>query len=147
MKITRTEITTGESEFIYRLHQLVHNIERLGDLVAHLVDLAEMKVADNVTFSAAAQEEVDAIFEKVDEIISLALNSMKNKDKYAASGAKGIEDAIDTLQLRARNSHIDRMNKQICSADQGVTYLEYISDMERLGDYGYRIAQFVRFNL
>ncbi len=147
VKIVPSSITKKESELIYRLHQVNHNFERIGDHADHLTSIAEMKYRDNISFSKDAQREIEEIYNKVDEILVLALKSLQEKNPYIAAGAKQIENSIDVLQRHATESHIDRLNQSLCSADQGVSYLEFISDMERIGDYAYKIAQFVQYNL
>jgi len=147
VKITNSPINEKESEFVYRLHQLVHNVERYGDLQLHILEIAKEKVDQNISFSEIAISEIHNIYGKVDEILQLALSSMKDRDHYAATQAKVLEDAVDEMQSKARKNHIDRMSNNLCTPEQGVIFLEYISDMERLSDYGYRICQFVKFNL
>ena len=147
VKIGALETTTKESEFIYRLHQVVHNIERLSDITEKICTLGYKKADEKVTFSDHAQNDLEKMVQKVDEILSVTLEAMKNKDSYLAETAKNIEKSIDMLEEKARTGHIDRMMSGDCSAEQGVHYLEYISDLERVGDYGYRLAQFVKFNL
>ncbi len=147
VKITSENLTSAESELVYRLHQVNHNIERIGDHAEHIINLSEMKRRDHIVFSEHAEEEIEVIYNKVDEILSLAFRSMREKNTYLATGAKKIEESIDMLQHAATLHHIDRLNQGVCSADQGVPYLEYINDMERIADYAYQIAQFVRYNL
>lgn len=147
VKLNKLQLSSKESEFLYRLHQLVHNVERYGDLQLHIIEIAKEKTEKGISFSEVAVSEINAIFEKVDEILTLALSSLENKDRYAATQAKVLEDMVDEMQTKARRGHISRMSQQLCTPEQGVIFLEYISDMERLADYGYRICQFVKFNL
>ncbi len=147
VKLNKTQLSSKESELLYRMHQLVHNIERYGDLQLHIVEIAKEKFERGISFSDVAVDEIDAIYAKVDEILTLALSSLESKDHYAATQAKILEDAVDAMQTKARRGHISRMAEQLCTPEQGVIFLEYISDMERLSDYGYRICKFVEFNL
>ena len=147
VKLNKTQLSSKESEFLYRLHQLVHNIERYGDMQLHIIEIAKEKLERGISFSDVAVEEINAIYAKVNEILTLAMTSLETKDRYAATQAKILEDAIDEMQTKARRGHIQRMAEQKCTPEQGVIFLEYISDMERLSDYGYRICKFVEFNL
>ncbi|MBR6800636.1 MAG: Na/Pi cotransporter family protein [Eubacteriaceae bacterium] len=147
VKLTKLQLSSKESEFLYRLHQLVHNVERYADMQLHIIELAKEKAEKGITFSDVAIAEINAIFAKVDEILRLALSSLETGDRYAATQAKALEDTVDEMQTKARRGHISRMSQQLCTPEQGVIFLEYISDMERLSDYGYRICQFVKFNM
>jgi phosphate:Na+ symporter len=135
VKIVPSSITKKESELIYRLHQVNHNFERIGDHADHLTSIAEMKYRDNISFSKDAQREIEEIYNKVDEILVLALKSLQEKNPYIAAGAKQIENSIDVLQRHATESHIDRLNQSLCSADlRRITILESYLIWSGIGD-------------
>ena len=54
-----------------------------------------------------------------------------------------LEDKIDELQDRLRDSDIKRLNSQACEARVSAIYLDIISNFERVGDHSLNIAEVV----
>ena len=52
-----------------------------------------------------------------------------------------LEDSIDAMVEKMRNSNIKRLGKMKCEATQGLFYSEILVDLERVADHALNIAQ------
>jgi phosphate:Na+ symporter len=52
-----------------------------------------------------------------------------------------LENNIDSMRRIMKNNHIARLRDAFCSVDSGLIFLDMLSAFEKMGDYGYNIAQ------
>jgi len=123
--------------------QLSHNvtdIERVADLANNLAEACQEKLRKNISFSPQAQKELGLLFEKVRQAYDLSIKSLKTDDRKLAQRVLEIEDEVDTLEARFRDSHMRRLEEGVCSPKADVIYVESLRNLERISDHADNIA-------
>ncbi|EYE87366.1 Na/Pi cotransporter [Fervidicella metallireducens AeB] len=143
VSLYNTSLSESQSEIITSLFHVVNDIERIGDHAENLVELAQYKIENSLSFSEQAITEVKYMFEKVQSAVDNAIDALENFDFKAAQSVIDIESKIDKLEKQLRKDHIDRLNKGICFPASGAIFLDIISNLERVGDHSNNIAEIV----
>ncbi len=52
-----------------------------------------------------------------------------------------MEEQVDIMEKSCRANHMNRLNYNSCSIDNGVIYLDVVSNLERVSDHAVNIAQ------
>lgn len=123
------------------LFHTINDIERVGDLSENIAELAEDSIKDNIKLTDEARREIEKIYNKVLEGYSLSLEAMKENDISIAKRAIELEETVDKLDKLYRDEHMKRLNKQLCSVDSGVIYLDLLTNLERISDHSASIAK------
>ena len=84
---------------------------------------------------------IQNIFNKTLEAYSLALDAMKGNDVNISKRVIILEETVDELDKAYRNEHMRRLNKNICSIDSGIIYLDLLTNIERISDHAASIAK------
>ena len=143
LKISSGKLLTAEqSDQSYRILQVIGDIERVGDHATNLVELTDYALESKFNFSEQANNDLIVMFEKVQEIYMMALEVLETDDIPLAQKVLQFDDVIDNLELCLRKGHIERLSQGICSGSYGATYLEIISNLERIGDHSVNIAKY-----
>ncbi len=142
-ELSRTSITDKQSKKITGFLNTANDIERVGDHAKNIVELAQFKYDNNLPFSDTAIAELKEMFNKVEEIYSVSLNALEKEDRHIAEQVLKHEDVVDEMEKHLRSNHIDRLNSGKCFPASGVIFLDVISNLERIGDHSYNIAQTV----
>jgi phosphate:Na+ symporter len=132
----------GEKD-LHRCRQLSHNvidIERVGDLVNNLAEACQEKVRGKISFSAQAQTELALLFAKVRQAYGLSLESFRTDDAELARRVLVIEDEVDVLEARFRQSHMRRVQDGVCDPQADVIFVESLRNLERISDHADNIA-------
>jgi phosphate:Na+ symporter len=66
---------------------------------------------------------------------------MENLDIDLACQVIKMEEKIDMMEKSCRENHMKRLNESSCTIDNGVVYLDVISNLERISDHSVNIAQ------
>lgn len=131
----------SDSELVGELFHVVNDLERIGDHSENLVEYAEYIVREDVTFSESAVQELLDMEEMVIKALDDALVAIRTKDRELAKSVEAQEQAIDNMEEKLRNAHIERLNNQQCSVRSGVIFLDIVTNLERIGDHASNLAE------
>ncbi len=140
VRINQLDITDKDN---LRVSEMVHSLvdlERIGD---HAVNIMEVAVYDNeneVTFSAGAREELMMISEAVMDILNLTAQTAETGDLKLAVQVEPLEEVIDGLQAGLKDKHIERLMKNECNIQSGISFVELLNNLERISDHCSNIA-------
>ncbi|WP_133629209.1 Na/Pi cotransporter family protein [Fonticella tunisiensis] len=141
--LSNTALSEQQHEIVTSLFHVVNDIERIGDHAENLAELAEYRMDTKSSFSEQAITELKYMFETTKYAVDTAISALENTDYDAAKSVIEVEKKIDSLEKQLRKDHIERLNRGICNPVSGTVFLDFISNLERIGDHSNNIAQMV----
>ena len=141
LKLSKAPLNEESREIIDSLFNTVNDIERIGDHAENLAELAQDSINSDIKFSDDGKNELNDMYNKVISTYSYALESMKNSDVDLACKVIKMEEQVDIMEKSCRVNHMRRLNNNNCSIDNGIIYLEIITNLERISDHAMNIAQ------
>ncbi|MCG8483260.1 MAG: Na/Pi cotransporter family protein [Clostridia bacterium] len=143
VKLTNETLSSIEHEKVNMMLGIISDIERIGDHAENIAELAEYINENNLRFSEQAVEELMSMHSKVVKSCKQVIEALETGDTKLAYKIISREDRIDAMEKDLRASHIDRLNKGLCSTGSGIIFLDAISNMERVADHAEKIAYYV----
>lgn len=140
IKLSNTSIDNDDRKIIDGLFSTINDIERVGDHADNIAELALFKIDNMVVFSDKATLELEEMVAKVLEAYDLALDSMKEENRYKAQKVVEIEGVVDEMEKTLRKKHIARLNEGRCETSSGIVFLDMLSNLERISDHSSNIA-------
>ena len=140
VKLSTQQMGAAESEEATELLKTIGDFERISDHAVNVLESAEELRAKGLTFSRAAQSELDVLSRAVRDILQLALRAFREKDTTAAGQVEPLEQVIDALKEQMRTRHILRMRQGQCSIETGFVWCDLLTDLERTSDHCSNIA-------
>ena len=141
--LTQSPLSESESNASTLLLQTINDIERVGDHGENILELAQYSHENKLPFSSEATNELKLMINLTIETFELALTSLKNSDEEIARKVIENERIIDKMEKNYRKGHLKRLNNGTCVGSSGVVFLDIISNLERIGDHSFNIAQAV----
>ena len=142
-RIYQSDVSESEAKEISSLMRMTNNIERIGDSVENIAQAIEDLIENDLTFTERAKEDMDQLVEKVVEFMDLITASMRQVPPNFMHLADSIEDTIDAMREKYRDDHIQRLRSCECGLDQGLVYVNLLTNLEKIGDYCFNIAEAV----
>ncbi|MBQ2803270.1 MAG: Na/Pi cotransporter family protein [Lachnospiraceae bacterium] len=128
-------IATIEEYFL-----ITGNAERIGDHALNIGGYVEAIEKKAITFSDTAKNEIKEMQAICNKAIDKVLCREEDMTEWL-SGIAAMEQQIDDMTVRFRESHLERMRQGQCSEEGCVLYAEMLTDFERIGDHVLNIAQ------
>jgi phosphate:Na+ symporter len=118
----------------------INDIEKIGDHAENLADLTDRVLDGKVKFSDEETEQLKRMYEMVSEMLDLTIYSITEMDQKAAQGILVIEKKINRLDSVAREANLKRMNNGVTNPGTGIMFLDYITNLEKIGDHLSNVA-------
>jgi phosphate:Na+ symporter len=136
-------VSESEAKELSSLMRMTNNIERIGDSVENIAQAIEDMIESNLTFTEQAMADMEKLVDKVAEFMDLIISAMRQRPANFMNQADSLENAIDAMREKYRDDHIQRLRKCECGIDQGLVYVNLLTNLEKIGDYCLNIAEAV----
>lgn len=121
----------------------VNDLERIGDHAVNIVEIAQRKIDQKLSFSNSALAEAEQLRKEAAQMFGCVITALENNDAAAARSALVNENNLNKMQVDFRRSHVQRMTDRICSAETGLIFIDLVDNVEKIGDHLSNIAQAV----
>jgi phosphate:Na+ symporter len=119
----------------------VNDLERIGDHAVNIVEIAERKMEQKLSFSNSALTEAEQLRKEIDQMFDSVIAALENNDTEAAKSALANEYDLNRMQIDFRRSHVQRMSEGICTPQTGLIFIDLVDNIEKIGDHLTNIAQ------
>ncbi len=143
VQVSQRNLTPEESEKLPALLHSVNDIERIGDHAENLQELAERALEEKLPFTKNALEELQMVYNEVNSMLEEVKSALQNDSHEYAQKALVREQTLNRLQMELRQNHIQRLNEGTCFILSGIIFLDFINNLEKIGDHLTNVAQAV----
>nr|WP_279310895.1 MULTISPECIES: Na/Pi cotransporter family protein [unclassified Romboutsia] len=141
LKLSKTTLNDDSREGVDYLFNTVNDIERIGDHAENIAELSEIILTKELKLSDECKGELTEIYNKVLSTYTYALESLESNNVDLALRVVKMEEQVDIMEKVCRQNHMKRLDESVCTIDNGVVYLDIVSNLERISDHSVNIAQ------
>lgn len=110
------------------------DLERIGDHAETIAKRVKSMNEDGISFSPEAAEEMKEIGDMVIRTTADALQALEDNDVNLAKTALARSHEVRKKEKAMRRSHVDRLNRGVCTPETGFVMLELLLNMKRVSD-------------
>ena len=143
IRISRHDLSPGESKALPVLLHSVNDIERIGDHAVNLAEVAQRCIDDALPFTDTAIGELEQMQAEVSRMFETVIRALAESDMEIAKEVFKSEDALNDMERRFRESHIRRLAQDVCNFSSGLAFVDCVYNYEKIGDHLLNAAQAV----
>jgi len=140
VKISSKNLSTEESHMVNTLLHSIGNWERISDHALNICDAAKEMYEKKLAFSEAAAEELKVYTKAVKDILSMTVEAFEREDVRMAKKVEPLEQVIDSLNIRIKNCHVQRLRTGECTIELGFVLNDVLTNYERVADHCSNVA-------
>ena len=140
IKLSASDLADKESAEITKLLHCIGDIERISDLAINVADICKELMEKKQCFSEDADKEMNVLIAAMNKVLENTLFAYKNNDIEVAVKVEPIEEVIDDLVAIMKANHIKRLKQGDCTIEQGLLFVDLITNFERISDHCSNIA-------
>ncbi len=122
------------------LMQCIRDVERIGDYATNFDEMAQKVSAEGIVFSESAKKELAILFDAIQEILRLTVESIESDNDYIIHRIEPLEEVIDDMVLLLKDRHTARLCQGICAINSGLIFMDMLTYFERTADQCSNIA-------
>jgi len=139
--ISERNLEESEAEEIPVLVHSVNDVERIGDHAENIIELAVRRQEQKLELSTDATEELLRIRDHTLSMLQEVMLALREQDEAAARRILEQERQLDAMQVRLKEQHVRRLQKQECYILSGLMFVSFVDNLEKIGDHITNIAQ------
>jgi phosphate:Na+ symporter len=143
LKTSNEIILERENREITKLLRIIGDIERISDHAVNISESASEMNEKGVVFSEDAKTELKIMIDAVREIVYVSFECIKTNDCEKATLVEPLEQTIDHICNSIKDRHIQRLQKNLCTTEQGFILTDILTDLERVADHCSNIAGYI----
>lgn len=140
VKLSAQALSSQDSQISSKILHAIGDFERLGDHAINIIKVAKEINEKKITFSPAAQQELNTIAQALNEILDLTVRAYLNSDMELAGQVEPLEQVIDRLTAICKDNHIRRLQKGLCTIEGGFVLSDLLNNFERISDHCSNVA-------
>ena len=83
------------------------------------------------------------MFNITDEMITKTIEFLKDEKVELATDIQVLKEVAETKREKYRLEHIQRLKKNMCNVESGISYLEILTALEKIADHCYNTSIFL----
>ncbi|MCR5324474.1 MAG: Na/Pi cotransporter family protein [Lachnospiraceae bacterium] len=115
-------------------YKLVTEFERLGDHATNIAEDVRDLDKQGISFSNMARREMTVARELLEKILDYTCFAFLKRNADAARHIEPLEEVVDDLVNTLHDNHLVRLKEGKCTIQAGVTFLDLLSNIERISD-------------
>lgn len=140
VKLSSMALTDTDSRQVTEQLHTINDFERIGDHAVNVLEGAEEIHRKGLHFTDQAKSELHTLFDALQEILNLTVESYCKNDPQRARQVEPLEEVIDGLTAEIRDRHIQRLQKGECTIEMGFVLTDLMTNCERVSDHCSNIA-------
>jgi phosphate:Na+ symporter len=133
--LMQDDLSEVQQKRCIQLHNLLIDIERVGDLSEDIAQLALERMENDVPFTDQAVEELEHIWRCAHDNYRLSLQAFRESSYELGQQVCRQEHEFDQLYWETRQAHIERLEDGRCNPEADVIYTEALRCLERISDH------------
>jgi len=118
------------------MQSMINDMERIADIYFQISKLSERMLETKTQWPQEAVEDLNRMMTAVQNAINnMCKNVALNAEDVDLDSAIALENAVDELRDQFRNNHYDRLEQSAYSPRAGVSFIDVLNRLERIGDH------------
>ncbi len=139
--ITEQRLSAKQNIFATELLHTVGDMERIGDHIDNLAEEAEIMHNDGIRYSDESMVEFGHLHDAINEILETTAKAYETQDVGAVLRVEALEEIIDDMVDAMKINHATRLKEGKCTVERGVSFIEMLTDIERISDHCNNVCQ------
>ena len=139
--ITEQRLSAKQNIFATELLHTVGDMERIGDHIDNLAEEAEIMHNDGIRYSDESMVEFGHLQGAINETLETTAKAYETQDVGAVLRVEALEEIIDDMVDAMKINHATRLKEGKCTVERGVSFIEMLTDIERISDHCNNVCQ------
>ena len=142
-RVSAEELPEGVSKFLGCAYHVINDLEQIGDHAVKLLEQTEENIERGKPYSRTAQEELTEIYQSDIKLLQATMEIFLNRHVEPENWMllRKKERKILKTASMAQSNHMDRLKKNECTFEQGLTFVEALNSYIRIVNHTINMAE------
>jgi len=133
--VSTNDLSLDDEAMVSRLHHILGDFMRIAEISDNVLKYTKTSMERHLEFSAPVKVDLRDMFALLSHEFKITSQIFINKELDLLPEVEKIEDKIDLKRNQMIDDHIKRLNEGSCSPNNSAVYINFVSNLERVGDH------------
>ncbi len=135
IKVSTNDLGLEDETMVSRLHHALGDFIRIAEISDNILKYTRTSIDHHLEFSEAVTVDLRAMFDLLAKEFSLTSELFTYRHFELLNEIEAIEEQVDIKRNQMVDDHVSRLNQGTCSANNSAVYINFVSNLERVGDH------------
>ncbi|MCX5775351.1 MAG: Na/Pi cotransporter family protein, partial [Firmicutes bacterium] len=135
IRVSTNDLSLDDETMISRLHHTLGDFMRIAEISDNVLKYTKTSMERHLEFSAPVKVDLRDMFDLLKSEFKLTSQIFIGKELSLLPEVEKLEDQIDLKRNQMIDDHIKRLNQGTCSPNNSAVYINFVSNLERVGDH------------
>jgi len=135
IKVSASDVAFEDEQMVSRLHHALGDFIRIAEISDNVLKYTRKSIEMHLEFSQAVQIDLNEMYQLLANEFRLTIDLFMNKNLSLLPEIEKIEDQVDIKRNQMLDDHVKRLNEGTCSPNNSAVYINFVSNLERVGDH------------
>ncbi|MBQ7073728.1 Na/Pi cotransporter family protein [bacterium] len=140
LKIPQKTFNPEQKRLVGKILNSIGDFERIGDHCVGISHVLQERHEQKFHFSPEAQKELESMIKADEKLIESTVLAFITNDGALAMKVEPLAEIVEKLKEIIKNHHVERLQKGVCTIENGISLLEILTHLDRVASHCSNIA-------
>jgi phosphate:Na+ symporter len=135
IKVSTNPLSLEDEKMVTRVHHSMGDFIRVAEISDNVLKYTKTSIDQHLEYSDAAKADLRAMDKLLADEFAATREVFVFRKTELVPAVEKIEDQVDVMRKQMLDDHIKRLNEGACSANNSAVYINFVSNLERVGDH------------
>jgi phosphate:Na+ symporter len=135
IRVSTNDLSLDDEKMVSRLHHTLGDFIRIAEISDNVLKYTRTSIDHHLEFSEAVTVDLRAMYKLLAEEFALTSELFVYRKFDLLPTIEKVEDQVDIKRNQMLDDHVNRLNQGTCSANNSAVYINFVSNLERVGDH------------
>ena len=135
IKVSTNDLGLEDETMVSRLHHTLGDFIRIAEISDNILKYTRTSIDHHLEFSEAVRIDLRSMFDLLAKEFALTSELFTYRHFDLLKEIEAIEDQVDVKRNQMIDDHVARLNQGTCSPNNSAVYINFVSNLERVGDH------------
>ncbi|MDP3130431.1 MAG: Na/Pi cotransporter family protein, partial [Bacillota bacterium] len=133
--VSTNPLSLEDEQMISRVHHVIGDFIRIAEISDNVLKYTKTSVDQHLEYSDPVRVDLRAMYDLLAKEFALTSEVFVDRKMELLPEVEKIESRVDLMRTQMINDHVKRLNEGVCSPNNSAVYINFVSNLERVGDH------------
>jgi len=135
IKVSTNPLSLEDEKMVSRVHHAIGDFIRIAEISDNVLKYTKTSIDQHLEYSDPVRVDLRTMYKLLAEEFALTSDLFINRKISLLPAVEKVEEQVDLMRTQMIDDHVKRLNEGVCSPNNSAVYINFVSNLERVGDH------------
>ncbi len=135
IKVSANPLSLEDEQMINRIHHSIGDFIRIAEISDNVLKYTRTSIDQHLEYSDPVRVDLRAMYDLLAKEFAMTSEVFTDRRMDLLPEVEKLESQVDLMRTQMIDDHVKRLNEGVCSPNNSAVYINFVSNLERVGDH------------